>query len=60
MPRLAAQTEIERQQLVGLQVREMKLERRLHLIYRKNATLSHAAKAFLRIARGAEKNGSAN
>ena len=60
MPRLAAQTEIERNQLVGLQVREMKLERRLHLIYRKNATLSHAAKAFLRIARGAEKNGSAN
>jgi DNA-binding transcriptional LysR family regulator len=57
MPRLAAQTEIERKQLVGLQVREMKLERRLHLIYRKNATLSHAAKAFLRVARGTEKNG---
>ena len=57
MPRLAAQTEIHRRQLVALQVREMKLERRLHLIYRKNATLSHAAKAFLRVARGAEKNG---
>ena len=52
IPRLAAQTEIERRQLAGLTVREMKLERRLHLIYRKGATLSHAAKAFLRVARG--------
>jgi len=52
IPRLAAQVEIERQQLVGLAVREMKLERRLHLIYRKGATLSHAAKAFLTVMRG--------
>src|SRR6202140_1248288 len=52
IPRLAAQTEIARKQLVGLTVREMRLERRLHLIYRKGATLSHAAKAFLRVARG--------
>ena len=54
IPRLAAQTEIERHQLAGLTVREMKLERRLHLIYRKGATLSHAAKAFLRVARDAQ------
>lgn len=52
VPRLAAQTEIERGQLVGLTVREMRLERRLHLIYRKGSTLSHAAEAFLRVARG--------
>jgi DNA-binding transcriptional LysR family regulator len=51
VPRLAAQNEIARKQLVGLTVREMRLERRLHLIYRKGATLSHAAKAFLRVAR---------
>jgi DNA-binding transcriptional LysR family regulator len=51
IPRLAAQIEIERNQLAGLSVREMKFERRLHLIYRKGATLSHAAKAFLRVAR---------
>ena len=55
IPRLAAQVEISRKQLVGLSVREMKLERRLHLIYRKGATLSHAAKAFLRVAK--EANG---
>jgi DNA-binding transcriptional LysR family regulator len=54
VPRLAAQTEIDRKQLAGLSVKEMRLERRLHLIYRKGATLSHAAKAFLTIARGAQ------
>jgi len=51
VPRLAAQGEIARKQLVGLTVREMRLERRLHLVYRKGATLSHAAKAFLRVVR---------
>ena len=40
IPRLAAQIEIERKQLMGLVVREMKFERRLHLIYRRGATLS--------------------
>jgi DNA-binding transcriptional LysR family regulator len=53
VPRLTVQTEIKRQQLAGLTVREMRLERRLHLIFRKGATLSHAAKAFLRVARDA-------
>ena len=52
VPRLAAQTEIDRRQLAGLSVKEMRLERRVHLIYRKGATLSHAAKAFLTVARG--------
>jgi DNA-binding transcriptional LysR family regulator len=52
VPRLTAQVEIERGLLVGLNVKEMRLERKLHLIYRKGASLSHAAKAFLRVARG--------
>jgi len=51
VPRLTAQTEIERGLVAGLTVKEMRLERKLHLIYRKGATLSHAAKAFLRVAR---------
>lgn len=51
VPRLTAQSEIARGQLKALTVREMKLERRLHLIYRKGATLSHAARAFLRVAK---------
>jgi DNA-binding transcriptional LysR family regulator len=53
IPRLAAQTEIARKQLAGLSVKEMRLERRVHLIYRRGANLSHAAKAFLTVARGA-------
>ena len=52
VPRLSAQVEIERKQLIALTVKEMRLERRLQLIYRKGATLSHAAKAFLRVAKG--------
>ena len=55
VPRLTAQTEMERGLLVGITVKEMRLERRLHLIYRKGATLSHPAKAFLTIARGSSE-----
>jgi DNA-binding transcriptional LysR family regulator len=55
IPRLAAQTEIARKQLAGLSVKEMRLERRVYLIYRQGATLSHAAKAFLRVARDIPK-----
>jgi DNA-binding transcriptional LysR family regulator len=51
VPRLTARTEIARGLLAGITVKEMRLERRLYLIYRKGATLSHAAKAFLRLAR---------
>jgi len=51
VPRLTAQTEIARKQVVALTVREMRLERSIHLIYRKGATLSHAARAFLGVAR---------
>ncbi len=51
VPRLTAQIEIARKQVVALTVREMRLERGIHLIYRKGATLSHAARAFLTVAR---------
>lgn len=57
VPRLTAQSEIARGQLLALTVREMRLERRLYLIYRKGATLSHAAKAFLRVAKGLRLQG---
>jgi DNA-binding transcriptional LysR family regulator len=55
VPRLTAQAEIARGQVAALTVREMKLDRRLYLVYRRNATLSHAARAFLRVARGLQK-----
>jgi DNA-binding transcriptional LysR family regulator len=51
VPRLSAQVEIARGQFAALTVREMKCERRLYLVYRSGATLSHAARAFLRVAR---------
>lgn len=51
VPRLTAQSEIESGQLIALSVKEMKLERKLNIIYRRNSELSHAAKAFLKIAR---------
>ncbi|HET6890147.1 MAG TPA: LysR family transcriptional regulator [Pyrinomonadaceae bacterium] len=51
VPRLTARREIARQEVVALTVREMRLERSIHLIYRKGATLSHAARAFLRVAK---------
>lgn len=55
VPRLTAQVEIARGQVAALAVREMKLERKLYLVYRKGATLSHAARAFLRVAKEQQK-----
>jgi len=55
IPRLATQAELAGKRLMALTVREMRSERAINLIYRKGATLSHAAKAFLRVARDARK-----
>jgi DNA-binding transcriptional LysR family regulator len=57
VPRLTAQSEIARKQVAALTVREMRLERAIHLIYRKGATLSHAARAFLRVAKESRSSG---
>ena len=51
VPKLTAQAEIAAGQLCALTVREMKLERKLNIIYRRNSELSHAAKEFLKVAR---------
>lgn len=51
VPKLSAQTEIATGQLKGLSVKEMKLERKLNIVYRKNSDLSHAAQEFLTIAK---------
>jgi len=53
VPRLAAQAEISRGDVAALTVREMRLVRPLYLVHRKGATLSHAAKAFLLVAKNA-------
>ncbi len=51
VPKLTAQNEIANGQLKALSVREMKLERKLNIIYRRNSVLSHAAKVFLKLAK---------
>jgi len=51
VPRLTADAEIAAGRLKAVQVKEMKLERKLNIIYRRNSELSHAAKAFLTVAK---------
>lgn len=51
VPKLTAKAEIASGQLAGLSVKEMKLERKLNIIYRKNSVLSHASQEFLKIAK---------
>jgi DNA-binding transcriptional LysR family regulator len=51
VPKLTAQAEIESGRLKALSVKEMKLERKLNIVYRKNSVLSHAAKMFLAVAK---------
>lgn len=53
MPKLAAENEIARGQVVALTVKEMRLERKIHLVYREGSQLSHAARAFLKSAKAA-------
>ncbi|HRH45699.1 MAG TPA: LysR family transcriptional regulator [Pyrinomonadaceae bacterium] len=49
IPKLTAEAEITSGRLKALAVNEMKLERRLHIIYRRNSELSHAARMFLQL-----------
>lgn len=50
VPRLTAESEIGGGRLAALRVKELKLERKLNIIYRKNSVLSHAAGAFIETA----------
>jgi DNA-binding transcriptional LysR family regulator len=50
VPEISVETEIARGELVAIPVREVQLRRKLRLIYRKDASLSHAARAFLKVA----------
>jgi DNA-binding transcriptional LysR family regulator len=49
VPGLTLQRELESGTLVRVKVRELQLERKLRLVYRKQASLSHAAVAFLKV-----------
>jgi DNA-binding transcriptional LysR family regulator len=50
MPEISVETEVRRGELVQIPVRELRVQRKLRLIYRKEAGLSHAARAFLKVA----------
>jgi DNA-binding transcriptional LysR family regulator len=50
VPRLTAIPEIDSARLIGLEVKELKLTRKLNVVYRKNAVLSHAAREFISMA----------
>ena len=55
VPKLTAVSEIETGHLAALNVKELKLDRKLNIIYRRNSELSHAAQAFLKLAKNSEK-----
>jgi DNA-binding transcriptional LysR family regulator len=50
VPGICVEAEIAAGELVRVPVRELHIERKLRLVYRKNASLSHAARAFLTVA----------
>jgi DNA-binding transcriptional LysR family regulator len=53
VPEISVQGELARGELVRVLVKELQLHRRLRLVYRKEASLSHAARAFLKVAEAA-------
>jgi DNA-binding transcriptional LysR family regulator len=50
LPEISVEGELARRELVRIPVKELQLHRKLRLIYRKEASLSHAARAFLTLA----------
>jgi DNA-binding transcriptional LysR family regulator len=49
VPKLTVESELELGALVAISVPELMFERKLRLVYRRQAALSHAARAFLRV-----------
>lgn len=49
LPLIAVEEEIQRGDLIRIDVPELRFERKLRIIFRKNVALSHAARAFLAI-----------
>lgn len=50
VPGISIQGEISRGDLVRIPVKELRLERALRIVFRRGASLSHAARAFLKVA----------
>lgn len=56
LPGISVRSEVERGELVALEVPELRLERKLRIVYRNEASLSHAARAFLQVAESFAQN----
>ncbi len=50
LPEISVEDELARGELIRIPVRELNVHRKLRLIYRKSAALSHAGRAFLKVA----------
>jgi DNA-binding transcriptional LysR family regulator len=58
IPAICVEGELARGELICVPCKELVFERKVRLVYRKNATLSHAARAFMSIAEAyAEREG---
>src|SRR5215470_13276584 len=57
VPRISVEPELARGELIVVGVKELQLERRLRIIYRKGGSLSHAGRAFLKVAQSMADNG---
>ena len=51
VPKLTAKSEVATGRRRALSVQDLKLERKLNIVYRKNSVLSHAAQQFLKLAK---------
>ncbi len=53
VPTICVEAEVKRGELVHVPVKELRFERKLRIVYRRSSVLSHAARAFLKIAEAA-------
>jgi DNA-binding transcriptional LysR family regulator len=56
LPGISVEAEVSRGELLCIPVRELKIERRLRIVYRKASSLSHAARALLKTAEALGKD----
>ncbi len=56
VPEISVESEIARGELVAVKVSDLRFQRKLHLVYRQESTLSHAGRAFLKVAEQVAKD----
>jgi DNA-binding transcriptional LysR family regulator len=56
VPEISVENEIAHGELVRVPVRDLHFQRKLRLVYRKDSALSHAGRAFLKVAEQAARD----